>query len=326
MSRSDPHPSIDDLAPRLLHDLADDSERAELARLLAESPENRRRFLEHTGLHGMLAREAKAGAFAECSTAFFHQLEDLPARKSNRLAKIWLPAAAAVLAACFAILMFLPAKAEAALDRVMTAMNEARDRTYRIEVIEPGPGGGASPPDRGRFPPANHLDGAILWLRGRGEFVLSQTLPNGQNRMVGADGSMSWSMRGDGPVRVSVDPERFGRAIFDTSGDIAFLNPRTQLEALKQLYEIDWVDRASPHTWKLRGVRRSPDQGGPREIEIWFQPQSGLLERMILHELPRGKGGPRSIAIILQSTEPLPPDFFNHARHHEAGRIIQMEP
>lgn len=326
MSRSDPHPRIDELAPRLLHDLADDTERAELARLLAESPENRRRFLEHTGLHGMLAAEAKAGAFAECPGTFFRQLENPPARSSNPLVKIWLPAAAAVLVACLAILMLLPATAAAALDRVMSAMNEARDRTYRIEVIEHGPGGVTSRPDRGRFPPANHLDGATLWLRGPGEFVLNQSLPNGENRMVGADGSMSWSMRGDGPVRVSGDPERFGRAIFDTSGDIAFLDPRTQLEALKRLYEIDWLDRDSPDTWKLRGFRRSDEQGGPREIEIWFHPESGLLERMILRELPRGSGGPRGIAIILQSTEPLPSDFFNHSRHHDEERTIQMEP
>jgi len=326
MKQPDHHPLIDDLALRVLLDMADDADRTELARLLAGSPENRRRFLNHTALHGMLAREAKAGAFAESPSVFFRQLEHVPERKPKRLVKFWLPAAAAVIVACFTTLMLLSAKAEEALDRMIHAMNETRDRIYQIEVMDPGSGSSASRPDRGRFPPANHLDGATFWLRGPGEFVLRQSLPNGQTRMIGGDRSGSWSMRGDGPVRVSTDPERFGRAIFDSSGEIAFLNLRTQLEELKRLYQIEWLDRASSETWKLRGIRRSADQGGPREIELWFQPESGLLERMILRQMPRENGGPRSIAIVLRSTEPQPTDFFHHSRHHESGRTILTEP
>lgn len=319
-------PSIDDLALRTLHGIADDAERAELARLLESSPESRRRFLDHAMLHGMLAREARAGAFADDTSGFFRNLEDPPAQKIHRLLGFWLPAAAAVVAACLVAYSLLPTKASAALDRVIETMSEVRDRTYRIEVIEPSDEPMESRPDRGRFPPANHLDGATLWLRGPREFVLSQSLPNGQTRVMGSDGGESWTVRGVDPMRVSPDPERFGRAIFAKSGEIAFLDLRTQLDDLKPLYQIEWLDRSSRETWKLIGSRRSADQGGPREVELWFDPGTGLLERMILRQLPRGNGGPRSIAIVLQSTETLPADFFRHDGHHEPGRTIRTEP
>lgn len=325
MTDPDTH-SLDDLALRTLHGMADDAERAELARLLASSPESRRRFLDHAMLHGMLAREARAGAFAGDTIGFYRDLEDPPAQKKHRLLGFWLPAAAAVVAACLVTISLLPTKASAALDRVIETMSEVRDRTYRIEVIEPSDEPMESRPDRGRFPPANHLDGATLWLRGPCEFVLSQSLPNGQTRVIGSDGGESWTLRGGDPVRVSPDPDRFGRAIFAKSGEIAFLDLRSQLDDLKPLYRIEWLDRSSRETWKLVGSRRSADQGGAREVELWFDPGTGLLERMILRQLPRGNGGPRSIAIILQSTEPLPADFFRHDHHHEPGRTIRTEP
>lgn len=325
MNESGPDPSFDDLTLRVLHGLADDAEHAELARFLASSPRNRRRFLEHSSLHGMLSREAKAGALAENPHVFFINQERGSVPKTNRLVRFWLPAAAVAIVACVAILVFKPVNAMAALDRVILAMNEARDRSYSIEVIDDGAEAGTTRTDRGRFPPANHLDGSSLWLRGPGEFVLSQTLPNGETRIIGGDGTQSWSVRGDGPVRVSPDPARFGRAIFQPNGEVAFLDLRTQLDQLKRLYRIEWLDRGSRETWKLRGFRRSHEQGGSREIELWFDPDTGLVQRMVLNHLPRDNGGPRSIAIILRSTEPLAPDFFQHAKHHEPQRTVLQE-
>ena len=303
-------PLIDELAPGVLLDTADEARRARLASLLAASPENRRRFVDHAVLHGMLAREARAGAFAENPELFFRRLENTEASEPKSLLRFWLPAAAAAALVLFFTFSFLPNRAEASIDRVIQAMERVLDRTYSIQVIEPGPDPAPARTDRGRFPPANHLDGATLWLRGEGEFVLRQSLPNGQTRIIGADRARSWSMRGDGPARISDDPARFGRAVADGSGDIVFIDPRARLADLKRLYHLEWLERPSAGCWKLVGKRRSPDQGGPREIEVWFQPDSGLLERLILRQMPRANGGPRSLAIILRSTEPLPPDFF----------------
>lgn len=324
MSDAGHHPGIDDLATCVLLDAADDAQRAELARLLASSCGNRRRFLEHAALHGMLAREAASGLLDERPRDVSQTIVTAAATGSRRPAAYWLAAAAAI-TVCLAVVTLLPTNAGAALDRAVVEMREVQDRTYIIDVIDPGQGV-ASRGDRGRFPPSNYLDGATLWLRGPGEFVLRQSLPNGQIRVIGADGTGSWSLRGDGPVRASADPSRFGRAIFTRNGEIAFLDLRTQLDELKRSYRIEWLERKPREIWKLRGFRHARDQGGPCEIELWIDSDGGQLVRMILRQLPRGDGAPRSIVIRLESTTPLSPDFFRHTAHHEPGRTVLVEP
>jgi hypothetical protein len=327
MSNPDFHPSIDELAPRVLHGQADESEQAELGRLLAESPENRRRFLEHTALHGLLAQAARAGALAENPEDHFRRMEEGPPKNTKRILRFWMPAAAAAIAACLTVVALLPMTATAALDRVVAAMEKAVDRTYQIEVLDPGNNTATgSHADRGRFPIAAHLDGATLWLRGTDQFVLRQSLPTGETRILGSDATESWSIRGNGAVHIDHDPDRFGGGLGTKRREVAFLDPGPQLEELKRLYQIEWLDRPAAGPWKLRGLRRSPDQGGAREIELWFDHATGLLERMILRQLPRQQGGPESVSIRLSSTAPLAPDFFNHAAHHEPDRPVINDP
>lgn len=327
MSPSEIDPDIEELAPRILHGQADEEERTELARLLSLSGENRRRFLDHASLHGMLAQEAKAGAFAENRSGFFKEIEQVPAAKQKLLNRFWIPAAAAAIVTCLVTISLLPTSATAALEKMITAATAGRDRTFRIAVLEPGSDDApTSTGDRGRFPPGKHLDGATLWLRGPGEFVLRQSLPNGTIRIMGSDGSANWSLRGDGPVHVSRDPKRFGGGIVARSGTFTSADLSSQLEDLKTLYQLEWLDRSSSGLWKLRAIRRSAGQGGAREVEVWFDPDSGLLERMILRQLPYGNGGPLSIGYHLESTDPLPPDFFTHTHHHEPGRAVITEP
>jgi hypothetical protein len=327
MSESDYQAAIDELAPRVLHGLEDEAGRTELSRLLATSAANRRRFLDHVSLHAMLAQEAKAGAFAENKLAFFDEMGGRPPSKVKRFTRLWIPAAAAVIVASLLILPLLPTTAVAALDRVIKAENAGHDRTYRIEVLEAGSGDAPERrDDRGRFPVGNHLDGATMWLRGPGEFVLRQKLPDGSTRVMGCDASGSWSLRGSGPVHVSDNPGRFGGWVFSKSGEFAFLDLRSQLEELRRFYQIESLDRSDRNLWKLHATRLSSNERGPRDVELWFDPQSGLLERMILRQLPRGNGGPRSIGIVLQSSDPLPPSFFSHDHHHESGRAVLKEP
>jgi len=310
-------PTVDELAPLLLHGLADETQRATLARLLKNSSENRRRFLEHTALHSQLAQAAKAGGFSGNTAEFFNTLETPQVARSRRVLRFWLPAAAAVIAACLIAIPLLPTSASAALERVIVAARSSPDRCYRIEVLEPADLEAAEArSDRGRFPATNHLDGATLWLRNPGQFVLRQTLPNGETRFLGSDGNESWSLRGQGTAHVSDDPEHFGGGLVAKRREIAFLDLDRQLDELKPLYQIEWLDRSNHDLWKLRGTRRSADQGGAREIELWFSPDSGLLQRIVLRQLPRGNGGPRSIALDLLSTAPLPDDFFKSTHPH----------
>lgn len=319
-----PQPDLDDLIVRSLHGLATQEERYDLSRHLTTSVASRERFIDHTNLHASLIGEAKAGAFAENPTAFFEALQ----RPAPSLRFRWLPAAAAALIIGLIALTAIvwPIRTSAALDRVIQSMDQS-DRSYQIEVLDNG--GDAPQPlraDHGPYPPGAFLDGAKLYLRGRNQFVFEQVLPNGDTRVIGCDGVTSWSLRGRGPVHVSADTARFGGGVLAGREDLAFLNLRSQVEELRQCYQLTWCDaKAGPASGLrgLHGIRRDASRGGAKEIELWFDPATGLIHRMVCTGLPRNHGGPASVAIRLTSTTLLPFEFFDHKSHHEPGRPVK---
>lgn len=324
MNPSEDIPSIDELALRVLHGIADEADQAALAERLRSSPEARRRFVRHSTQHAMLCREGAAGALAADKHLYFEQLEGA-GRTSSWTRRAWLAVAGIAAALLVATALLRPSDALAALERVVEVAQQTVTRCYAVRVLEPGQPE-APAPGRGPYPPANHLEGATLWMKGPGEFVLRQGLPNGEIRLFGGDASGSWTLRGLSAVKVSPDPTRYGRAIFAPSGEVAFLDLRTQLSRLKEDYDVEWIDEASPDLRKLRAVRKHQTQGGPKEVELWFDPASGNIERMILRQLPRGNGGPRSLELIRQASSPLPADFFRHESHHEPTRPVILEP
>jgi hypothetical protein len=315
--------TVDELALRVLHGVASESEQAALGDILRSDPAARLRFVRHATQHAMLCQEGAAGALAKDRRIYFEQLAG--AESAVRWPRrAWL--AAAVMAAGLLVVTALlrPTDAMAALERVVAATKAGAARCYAIRVLEPGTA--EEVPGRGPYPPANHLEGATIWMRGPGEFVLRQGLPNGEIRLFGGDASGSWTLRGQSAVKVSPDPTRFGRAIFTPSGEAAFLDLRTQLDQMRQDYELTWLARETGETHKLRATRKAPPPGGPKEMELWFDPVTGTVERLILRQLPRGQGGPRSIEMLLQPAEPLPADFFRHEHHHEPSRPVLLEP
>lgn len=324
MSKPADHQELDDLALRVLHGIADEAEQAALQELLRMKPEARHRFVLQATQHAMLCREGAAGSLAADRRLYFERLEDdrqgLPWAK-----KAWLAAAAVAATLLIASLLLRPTDAMAALERVVQVAQETVTRCYSVRVLEAGPPE-APATGRGPYPPANHLEGATLWMKGPGEFVLRQGLPNGEIRLFGGDRAGSWTMRGLGPVKVSPDPTRFGRAIFAPSGEVAFLDLRTQLSRLKADYDVEWLDDESTDVRKLRAVRQRQAQGGPKEVELWFDPASGVIDRLILRQLPRNNGGPRSLELVLLSSDPPPDAFFRHESHHEPDRPILLEP
>ncbi|MCX6873119.1 MAG: hypothetical protein NTW21_04835 [Verrucomicrobia bacterium] len=334
-SATDPSTELEDLILRALHGLADDAEGAALASQLAASSEARELFTDHAMLHGFLASEAKAGGFAVDREAFFAALENPPSAPNIVRTRRWwwLSAAAAMVVGLLSLtLLLLPNNAAAALDRVLAALDRPVDCSYVIRVRDPGAdrqgGNPVEKPDRGRFPPGAFLDGARLHLRGSSQYVLEQALPDGVTRTLGSDGQTSWSIRGDGPVRTSTDPNHFSGGVLAGRQAMPFLELRTQLEDLRRFYQLElFTPPADPGTpaglQGLRGSRHSAAQGGPREIELWFDPATNRIHRMLLNGLPRGAGGPASIALELASTAPLPPDFFHHQAHHEPSRPVE---
>jgi len=310
---------------------ANEAERHALSEKLAGSPEARERFLEHVTLQAMLIEEAKSGSLTDDPASYFESLHaESPVTPIGQ--RHWFPAAiAAVLLGIFTLTALLwPSRATASLDQVLQSFDQPKDRTYRLEVLEEGEPPSRSP-DRGRFPPSASLDGARLSLRGSRQFVLEQTLPNSDTRTLGCDGTLNWSIRGKGSVRTSPDQSRFAGGLAGGRQDLAFLDLRSQLEELRSRYELEWLGTPSRFdengTLKgLHGVRRSDEQGGAKEIELWFEPGSGLIHRLVLNGLPRRNGSPARLAFILESDSALPHDHFQHETHHEPGRQVIEEP
>ncbi len=336
-SATDPSSELEDLILRALHGLADEAEGAALASQLAASRQARENFADHAMLQGFLVTEAQAGGFAADRVAFFAALED-PLSVPNIVRNHrwwWLSAAAAMVVGLLSLaLLLLPHNAFAALDQVISALDRPVDCNYVIRVLDPGADRqGGNPVDKlehGRFPPAAFLDGARLHLRGDRQYVLEQSLPDGATRTLGSDGQTSWCIRGDGPVRTSADPYHFGSGMLAGRQDTPFLELRTQLEDLRRFYQLEWfTPPADPATLArlkgLRGSRHSTAQGGPKEIELWFDPATAQIHRLVLKGLPRAAGGPASIALELTSSAPLAPDFFRHQAHHEPSRQIEAE-
>lgn len=324
MSMSENHQDLDDLGLRVLHGVADEADRSALQGLLRTRADARRRFVRHATLHAMLCREGAAGSLAADPRLYFERLKD-EGRGLTWARQAWLAAAAVAATLLVVSVLLRPTDAMAALDKVVQVAQQTVTRCYSVRVLEAGPQETAST-GRGPYPPANHLEGATLWMKAPGEFLLRQGLPNGEIRMFGGDASGSWTLRGLGPVKVSPDPTRFGRAIFTPSGEVAFLDLRTQLSRLKSDYDVEWLDDESSDVRKLRATRQRQAQGGPKEVELWFDSASGVIERLILRQLPRNNGGPRSLELVLLSSDPLPDAFFRHESHHEPDRPILLEP
>lgn len=318
---------LDELTALVLHERASEPERTELALLLERSADARRRFVRHAILDGMLADAGEGGAFAPDEERFFRVLENPTSHGVKRPLRTMAPVAALLVFVLGGLGLLLPVGTASALERLRVALEQELDRTYRIEVLDTFVED-TDPPrvDRGRYSVGAHLDGATLWLRGPQRFVLEQHLPNGETRTIGSDGREAWSVRGNGPVRVSFETGRFGGSVLEKRRELAFLDLRQQVLNLERSYALEWVERAdSDSLSRVRGTRRSEVRGGPRDIELWFD-DDGITHRMVLRRLPRGNGGPRSVSIELVSCTPLPTDFFQHHAHHEPNRPILREP
>lgn len=219
------------------------------------------------------------------------------------------------------------------LEKVILAAAQPTDRTYSVRVTEEY---SASKKPRNLSQEAwereakERIDGARLYVRGVNQFVLSTTLESGTTRTSGCDGQVSWAFRQDGPVHVSTNLQRFRGGIPGQQQDLPFLNIHSHLSQLQNGYELELTGQqpTSEKTGELShlvGVRQSRDVRGPKQIEIWFDASDGTVHRMVLGGLPRGRGGPKSVMLELESQSSLAPNFFSHDAHHEPGKRIRLD-
>lgn len=220
--------------------------------------------------------------------------------------------------------------AMASLEKVVEAAAKPFDRTYKVNVVEEYP--------RDKRPQnltqeawdreaKKQLDGATLYVRGADRYVMTVTLKSGEQRTSGSDGVQSWAFRENGPVRTSTDLSRFRGGVPGQQQDIPFFDVHALLSQLRTGYDVELGDEqrklgVQESLVQLVGVRKSRDVRGPKQVEIWFDPDSGTVHEMLLDGLPRGGGGPKSVMLKLIDQSDLPVDFFSHESHHEPEREV----
>ena len=325
MSESMGENRIDDLIHAFLDDAIDEAGRAELSAAVVADPDIARRLASMSMIHDAISRElcdAREGRRSAWAI------------RMGSVARRWAVAAGVVIAAgalAFALVgRVTPAEAAGrTLERLAQSRPDTR-RTYAIRVVEE-PSRRArdarredSPGQRGR----PRLSGATLHVGAPGQYVLEGVDESGAPCAVGCDGAMSWTAPSQGAVRVSDDPARFRGVLPGEQHGIAFVDPADGMPELIRSYTVESgpsQEIAGRRVQMIVARRRSDASRGPREVRLWFDPQTFTIIRLSLDRLPQANGGPRSVVLDLVGEFPSDPAFFRHPSHHDAGRLVLPE-
>ena len=172
------------------------------------------------------------------------------------------------------------------------------------------------------------IDGAVLTVRGPNQYVLLRTDERGRPVVSGCDGSRAWIVPAEGSVRTSGDVRRFSGALPGSQHDLPFINPHESLSDLAASYSIaiEPAEPAAGQAWpRIVATRRADSRGGPRTVEIEYEPESGMIRTMRMGQLPQARGGPRAVTFELVDTSAVPDDYFSHNAHHDDGRAVLEE-
>ena len=155
----------------------------------------------------------------------------------------WGTAAMIIVSLAVFLMSLPPNKAMATIDQMIAAIENAGDRTYSVIVRDQKTGRRES--QSGRF--ANEgrnrqeragLDGATLYLRGRGKYVLYRYTPSGQTVINGSDGQTNWLIRPRRTVLVSDDPQAFRIPMPENLANLLTLDFSDTLQQIRERYKI----------------------------------------------------------------------------------------
>ena len=308
-----------ELAHAMLDGLASDADAARVSAEIAANPERARDFARLALLHDALERASTAGVGARGA-----------ARRTRTIAfarRVALVAAvlAFVVAAAWFVVGTSPtasASASETLSRIIEAARKG-DRTYILRAIGGNSRAEATKPG-GRPQPT--IDDAIVYLRGPSSYVLARLDEEGREVLSGSDGARAWIVPAKGPVRVSRDASRFAGALPGSKQGVAFIDPHGDLAALAASYELT-IEAATADRplARLVGARKADARGGPKRVEIVYDPGTAVIRAMRLDNLPQARGGPRSVEFQLVDDAPLEANFFTHDSHHGADRAVIEE-
>lgn len=304
-------------------------ELGDLERRLAEDPAQRELFVQCALLHQKMGDHWSDDLGRGQREDLRMQAE--PSRghgpKGLRRVGLAMVASLALLAIVWLAVGSRPATASAELQRVIACQKASGDRTYRIAVEESFPIPSKQQEESWR-PPKPSMDGAILYVRGTDRFVLNRFTDAGLPFLTGCNGSQSWVVKPDGPVRISGDPSRFSRDLPGHEYAMPFIQIESTLKQLQEAFSIESLpaesDWSEGRVSRLLVAVKKPGRRGPRRVEVTYDAASGELMQVRFIDLPYG---PKRLTLRMTSMEQseLPEDFFEHRHHHAADRRIETE-
>jgi hypothetical protein len=241
---------------------------------------------------------------------------------------------AAVLIIVFALVSnkMLTNTAMASIDKIISAIDHAGDRTYSI-TIEGNRGDSRPPPPRDdQYPEQRRepgeragLDGATLYLRGSDKFVMYQKTPSGRTVMSGSDGQTRWLIRPNKPVLVSTNPEAFRVPMPPDLAAILSLDLKATLLHIRDNYKVKYLKNVASGKKYLDASKINRDFPGPKNIEIWADSETGLLLRIEFADI-RMEDEPslKRVIIELADQKQLPDDWFTLKAHQPADAKVDF--
>lgn len=322
-SRNHDHGRIEEAMHRVLDGDATLEEQQRVSAHIAADPDAARDFARMAMLHDALGHELGAAA-AHAAAPMEGTARPAAPRLRVAVAR-WATAAVLGLSLLIAGLVLTHGPDSYALDevaRVVAAERAARGASYRIEARGEAPRTDRAKPS---------LDGATLHVGEAGRFVLERTDDRGAAVLSGSDGTLSWSIHGRGPVRISHDPQRFRGALPGQQHDLPFVDPLEGFSQLAAVYDLHVIEPPAEPTgsnWvgrTLVGTRKATVGRGPKRISIEYDPASASIVRMHFSQLPQQGGGPESVTLTRLPDGPRPAEYFLHQSHHEPGRRVVSE-
>jgi outer membrane lipoprotein-sorting protein len=229
-----------------------------------------------------------------------------------------------------------PNRAMATIDQMISAIENAGDRTYSVVVRDQRTGrreraGPISEVERRGRQERAVFDGATLYLRGKDKYVLYRYTPSGQTVVNGSNGTTNWLIRPRREVLVSNDAQAFRIPMSEDLADLLTLGFGDTLRRIRERYKIKYhgtvpVEQDQETSWTyLHATRPNRRYKGPRVIRIWAHPDTGLLRRIEFADI-KLQGDPESKKLIfdLRDQKQLAENWFTHTAHHPEDADVDV--
>lgn len=299
----------------------------------ALSAEQKRQLADEQLLHALL-RYHYSESDASAERRVDRVLKAISPRPAKplwfRLARATLSSAAAMVLVVVLIQLLLPqtTSATSGFDRVVSAFLDDGDRAYSIQFTmqktEDDDDSGRPPADAER-PHSMHrrgpgkLNGATLYLRGAAQYAFEIKLPDDKSVWIGQDGQHAWAVRPNGAVLLSKDRDAFHLPFFEEMTTIPLIDVRDTLQTARQGYELDPPKKVTLDDGRSADYfvahREGQEGRRPQRIELWADPQTGLLYRLVCSKMHFGGVVCLQLRMDYLDGKTLPADWFEYRGH-----------